>query len=225
MKITTQFPPEGTCQCVRKTHACRFIVVTGGPGAGKTAILELAARHFCRHVLVLPEAASILYNGGFLRHDSRPAREAAQRAIFHVQREQERIGLEEKKYSVVICDRGTLDGLAYWPGSESSFFEEIGSSKAHELKRYQKVIHLHTPSTEFGYNHRNPARIESVAAAQDLDRKIFRSWKGHPNLVNIQSTHDFFEKVMLTIQAIQEEVPECCKAHLEERHMEYVQNP
>ena len=33
------------------------IVLTGGPGGGKTAVLEVVRRHFCEHVVVLPEAA------------------------------------------------------------------------------------------------------------------------------------------------------------------------
>ena len=40
------------------------MVLTGGPGAGKTAVLEVVRRTFCEHVTVLPEAASILFMGG-----------------------------------------------------------------------------------------------------------------------------------------------------------------
>ena len=43
------------------------IVITGGPGAGKTAILELARRDLCAHVEVLPESARIVFSGGFPR--------------------------------------------------------------------------------------------------------------------------------------------------------------
>lgn len=43
------------------------VVLTGGPGAGKTAVLELVRRAVCRHVRVLPEAASVVYGGGFPR--------------------------------------------------------------------------------------------------------------------------------------------------------------
>ena len=70
-------------------------MLTGGPGAGKTAVLELALRSLCKHVAVLPEAAAIVFGGGFPRRTSVPARKAAQRAIFHVQRESERLVLED----------------------------------------------------------------------------------------------------------------------------------
>lgn len=44
------------CPC-KEPHERRRVVLTGGPGAGKTAVLELIRRSFCEHVKVLPEAA------------------------------------------------------------------------------------------------------------------------------------------------------------------------
>ncbi len=48
------------CECA-SAHATRRIVLTGGPGAGKTALLELIRQSFCEHVTVLPEAASVIF--------------------------------------------------------------------------------------------------------------------------------------------------------------------
>ncbi len=103
------------CRCALTRHPARLMALTGGPGAGKTAVLELAARSFCRHVAVLPEAASIVFGGGFPRHDTEPGRKAAQRAIYRVQWEVERLVVEEGEVAVALCDRGTVDGGAYWP--------------------------------------------------------------------------------------------------------------
>ena len=64
------------CACGRTFHETRLIAVTGGPGAGKTAVLEMALRSFCTHVGVLPEAAGVVFGGGFPRHDSEVARRA-----------------------------------------------------------------------------------------------------------------------------------------------------
>lgn len=52
------------CEC-NDVHKRKRIVLTGGPGAGKTALLELIRQSFCAHVKVLPEAASIIFGGGF----------------------------------------------------------------------------------------------------------------------------------------------------------------
>jgi hypothetical protein len=84
------------CECSKRTHDDpAFVVITGGPGAGKTAILEVARQHLCEHVVVLPEAAGIVFGGGFWRKSSVASRKAAQRAIYHVQSEFERMIREE----------------------------------------------------------------------------------------------------------------------------------
>jgi hypothetical protein len=68
------------CEC-SDVHKRRRVVLSGGPGAGKTALLELIRQSFCSHVKVLPEAASIVFGGGFPREDDPLCRRAAQRAI------------------------------------------------------------------------------------------------------------------------------------------------
>src|SRR5690242_15099817 len=56
-----------TCACREDHRKRKRVVLTGGPGAGKTAVLELVRQSFCSHVHVLPEAAGILFTGGFPR--------------------------------------------------------------------------------------------------------------------------------------------------------------
>ena len=121
------------------------IVITGGPGAGKTAVLELARRDLCKHVEILPEAARIVFGGGFPRRVDDVGRRGAQRAIFHVQDELERMGAQSSIAATLPCDRGTLDGLAYWPGSWDEYFRELATTMQAELARYAVVIHLRVP--------------------------------------------------------------------------------
>src|SRR3990172_4455676 len=97
------------CRCVLASHQARLVAVTGGPGAGKTAVLEIAARTFCRHVAVLPEAASIVFGGGFPRHATEASRRAAQRAIYRVQREVARLVAQEQQVTVTLFHPRTLD--------------------------------------------------------------------------------------------------------------------
>ncbi len=189
----------------------KLVVLTGGPGAGKTAVLELARKYFCEHITVLPEAASIIFSGGFLRRETANAKMSAQRAIFHVQRELERIALEETNSPVVICDRGTLDGLAYWPNGDDRFFKEMNTTREQEFARYSAVIHLRPPNDQDGYNHQNPVRVESAHEAAEIDRKILKVWEKHPNRVVIESTPGFLEKAARAIQALKKELPSCCQ--------------
>lgn len=199
------------CTCNVLIHTPRRVVLTGGPGAGKTAVLEVVQRHFCEHVVVLPEAASILFSGGFPRRDSPAAREAAQRAIFRVQAELERMALEESRAAVILCDRGTLDCLAYWDTDPARFWRDLGTRYADELARYAAVIHLRTPPADHGYDHSNPARIESADEAAQRDRRILETWSAHPHRVVIESSPSFLDKLSATIEAIRRHVPACCQ--------------
>lgn len=200
------------CEC-QAPHERRRIVLTGGPGAGKTAVLELVRHFFCRHMDVLPEAASILFGGGFRRAQSVAGKQAAQRAIFHVQRELEATADAEGNPAVVLCDRGTIDGAAYWPEPED-FWTALGTTREAELRRYDAVIHLRVPPARLGYNHSNPVRIETAAEAAAIDERISRAWEGHPRVLLVESTADFLEKGRRAIELLRAEVPSCCRTHV-----------
>ncbi len=198
------------CACAEGKHDPRLVVVTGGPGAGKTAVLEMARRSLCRHVIVLPEAAGIVFGGGFPRRSSKPARQAAQRAIFHIQRELEQLHVDEQDAAVILCDRGTLDGVAYWPGAACEFFTELGIDHLSEIGRYQAVIHLRTPNAEEGYDRSNPLRVGNAAQAAAIDERIEAAWRDHPRRTVIESTMDFPTKASQALAAIGAELPSCC---------------
>lgn len=201
------------CTCSLESHPSKRIVITGGPGAGKTAVLEIARKNFCEHITILPEAASILFGGGFPRGEDLPRKKASQRAIFHIQHELEQLVEDEKNSAITLCDRGTLDGLAYWPLSEDLFWKEVGSTKEKELSRYDVIIHMRTPPAEQGYNFQNPVRVESANQAADVDKKIENAWKDHPHRFFVTSENDFLEKVQTAINLIKDHLPECCKHH------------
>ncbi len=200
------------CECAG-THERRRVVLTGGPGAGKTAVLELVRQSFCEHVKVLPEAAGVVFGGGFPREDDPECKRAAQRAIFHVQRELEHAG-DTHNPAVVLCDRGTLDGLAYWPGAVDEFMTSVRATLAEQLARYDAVIHLRTPAADHGYNRQNPLRTESAAAAAEVDRRILEAWQAHPRRFVVESTSEFLDKAAETLEILRGEMPECCKHHV-----------
>lgn len=202
------------CDC-KEPHERRRIVLTGGPGAGKTAILEVIRHFFCPHMKVLPEAAGIVFRGGFPRGGAAEHRKAVQRAIFFIQRELEHTA-ESEDPAIVICDRGTVDGVAYWPwpGTGEDLWASVGTTLEEQLARYDAVIHLRTPAAENGYNHENPLRIESAAEAVETDRKIAEAWSSHPRLTVIEATPDFISKAAKAVDALRAEMPECCRRHV-----------
>jgi predicted ATPase len=186
----------------------KLVVLTGGPGAGKTAVLEVVRRNCDNRVTVLPEAAGIIFGGGFPRRSQLPARRAAQRAIFHVQRQLEQLALEEAAAPIILCDRGTIDGSAYWPGDTEEFWKDIGTSREAELARYSTVIHLDTPPEHQGYNLDNPVRIESADEAAALGRKIAAAWNGHPERHFIRSSDNFVTKLETALAIIHALIPQ-----------------
>ena len=101
------------CDCL-EPHARRRVVLTGGPGAGKSAVLELIRLFFCEHVKTLPESAGIVFGGRFPRDRRVDVQQAAQRAIYHVQRELESTG-DADNPAIVLCDLNSSKFADSWP--------------------------------------------------------------------------------------------------------------
>lgn len=188
------------------------MVLTGGPGAGKTAVLELVRQALCSHVEVLPESAGIVFGGGFPRGTKLVMRQAAQRAIFYVQRELEATAMSNGVPAIALCDRGTIDALAYWPGP-GSFWDAVGTTLEAQLARYYAVIHLRVPTLAQGYNHQNPLRIETAAQAREIDDRIEVAWSAHPRRYVIEAADRFLVKANLAIEILGELLPPCCQQH------------
>ena len=187
-------------------------MLTGGPGAGKTAVLELVKHSFCAHVMVLPESAGIVFGGGFPRRPDITASQSAQRAIFYVQRELENAA-ESQNPAIILCDRGTIDGGAYWIG-KPDLWTSVGSSLQAQLSRYAAVIHMRVPRTEEGYNNANPLRVETAEQAAKIDRKIAELWARHPNRYVIDPQETFIAKASKVLTVLKDLVPECCRHHV-----------
>lgn len=182
------------CSCEPKQNRGRLIAITGGPGAGKTAVLRLAANVFCRHVAFLPESATLLFSGGFWRRPTLAGLEGLQTAIFHTQRQLEYIFQADQIARFALCDRGTVDGAAYWPSGNYEYWEGLGLEREEEILRYAAVIHLRSPQINEGYDLSNPARTEDFMTAHRIDEAIFEVWKGHPRRYVIEANGDFQAK-------------------------------
>jgi predicted ATPase len=175
---------------------CCRIVLTGGPGGGKTTAADLFRREIGERVALVPEAATLLFGGGFPRTGEPRAVQAAQRAIFHVQRNLEDVQAALYPGRVLLCDRGTVDGAAYWPGQPHEFFENLGTSLERELARYDAVIFFE--SAAMGGIHvegGNPVRRETIHQAAALDRRLRPLWSKHPRFLLVPHNRSFFKKI------------------------------
>jgi predicted ATPase len=182
---------------------CR-IVLTGGPGGGKTTAADLFRREIGERVVVVPEAATLLFAGGFPRVSEPQARRAAQQAIFHVQRNLEDLQSARFPDRVLLCDRGTVDGAAYWPDDPSGFFEAVGTTEAEQLARYDAVIFFESAAVGgVALEGGNPARIESNAEAVDLDGRLRVIWSRHPRFSVVQHNSSFFRKLTFGLATLE----------------------
>lgn len=191
-------------KATRRCPDCCRIVLTGGPGGGKTTAADLFRREIGERVVIVPEAATILFQGGFPRSREPHASRFAQTTIFHVQRNLEDVQAALYPGRTLLCDRGTVDGAAYWPGKPNHYFDAVGTTLETELSRYDAVIFFETAalggsSIEGG----NPVRNESLEEAVVLDGRLRKLWSPHPRFVLVPNNRSFFKKISFGLAALE----------------------
>ena len=193
------------------------IVLTGGPGGGKTTALRLLSSLLGRsglRVITVPEVATIIINRGTFdiaaisRQDS-DANCRFQRELFTTHRNLRRRALkraaERSQRTVILYDRGELDGRA-WHDHDcfDTLAAENQTTVAAVRDSYSAVMHLVTAAAgaENAYTlANNAARWESAAEAAARDAKVIQVWKDHPNFRLIDNRGDFADKVDRLVQA------------------------
>lgn len=182
------------------------IVFTGGPSAGKTSIIEIIQRRYPKEFVSVPEAASILYSGGFPRIKDDRAMRHIQRAIYFTIIELEDMYGEIFPDKIQLCDRGTLDGIAYWPKDSSiAFTESVGTTVEKEYERYELLIHLKSPKDKEIYQ-LSSTRNENHRLALELDAKTLKAWHKHPNRFIIDDEKNFLVKAEKAISIVENEI-------------------
>ena len=181
--------------------------MTGGPGGGKTTAADLFRREIGESVVVVPEAATMMFSGGFPRYTEPEAVCSAQKAIFHVQQNLEKIQSAKYPDRILLCDRGSVDGAAYWPDSTDTFFDAMETTLKKELANYDGVIFFETAAAGgMGIEGGNPVRCESLKEAVRLDRKLHKLWSQHPNFVEVHHNESFFKKISIGLAILDEMV-------------------
>lgn len=183
------------------TFKRRKLAITGGPSGGKTTLIENLQRDLGHQIAIVPEAASILYRGGFPRRKGTLRQKHVQRAIYYTQFELEALVYDENADKLIICDRGSLDSNAYWPEDGTDFLETVKSNLKDEISRYDWVLHLDT-APEAHYDSENPIRTETYSEAQKLNERILRAWEKHPHRWIVHNQSDFFSKMSLCMKII-----------------------
>jgi hypothetical protein len=163
-----------------------FIALTGGPGGGKTTLIEELSHRpdWAGCFAALPEAISLMHHIGIS-----PREKLFQRTMVHLQIAIEdglECALGPHDHRLILCHRGTLDPLAYWLDQgwpEQEFFDYTHTSREASYPRYAAVLHLVTAAdgaaehyTRWPDAHR-PERPEDAVR---LDGLLHQVWRDHP---------------------------------------------
>lgn len=177
------------------------IVITGGPGCGKsTAVARQMALH--GNILTVTEAATQVLRGGFPAiTPERPWTQTWQNALQHAIAGHQ-IGLEllaqedaqRRQKQSILQDRGLLDGAAYLEGGIAQLEDYLGMDKEQALGRYHTVIYLGSLARPYE-TLSNPHRFEEKARAQALAATVLEAWQDHPNLIEIHNRDNRTEEI------------------------------
>ncbi len=189
-----------------------LIVLTGGPGGGKTTLInELRNDAAWRgRFVALPEAIFVALPVGIS-----PQEPQFQRLMVNIQRNLEEAvlqTLEPTDSRFILCHRGTLDPLAYWLArgwAQADFFAQDSVSLENHYQRYQAVIHLVTAANgaETHYTRWPQAhRHETIEEAIHLDDLLGQVWGNHPRYYRLDNVgRDWASKSLLARDIITQE--------------------
>jgi predicted ATPase len=184
----------------------RRIAITGGPGGGKSTVAAALGRELSGRVVVVPEVATHLLGGFFPRIADADERRAVQRAIYHVQLELEAVHRSRAgNDTVLVFDRGLLDGAAYWPEGADAFFAALGADAATARARYDAVVFLETAAVGgLAIASNNTARTEALEDAVRVDTRLREVWSPHPAFHFVGHSATFDAKVSSALAALRE---------------------
>ena len=182
------------------------IVITGGPGAGKTGALGRIREVFSDlgyTVLFVPEVATSLISGGVApwtcgtNLDYQKCHVATQ--VFREQIFEQAARTMPNDKILIVCDRGNMGNKAYMTEEEfQGILRDLGTTEVALRDGYDAVFHLVTAAKgaeQFYTLENNQARIETIEQAIELDDKDIAAWTGHPHFRVIGSESSFDKKL------------------------------
>lgn len=113
--------------------------------------------------------------------------------------------------TVVVCDRGILDGGAYVEGGREAFLKQFGLKLDQCLALYDQIIHLNSlanddPEKYLELLKTNPSRTEAPEQAQELDKKVFDAYEGHPKHIRVSAEEGIEAKIEVVLNAVRKEL-------------------
>ena len=185
------------------------ILLTGGPGSGKSGIMELLKPEMPDFQFV-PEVASILIGQAGI-HPGKTAGSVRrfQTTLYPIQvlfeTTSTEIAMDDGKKGLVL-DRGRVDAAVYFSGGVEEYEKVLGTTVTRDYGEYDLVICLAVPPPEIYEIIRlnNPARGESYSLASYLGGEIREVWQNHHNFAYIPNLGSWEEKVAMVRSVIRE---------------------
>lgn len=201
------------------------IVLTGGPCAGKTTMLEKIKKHFTENgvrVLVVSETATDLLFGGISPFNMDNI--MFQYIVTKTMQFKESMMMlaaqtVPEENVLIVCDRGQMDNTAYMTDSQlCELMKKLDTNTVQMRDAYDAVFHLETAAkySESEYDRNsvtNSERYEKACEAIELDNKIINAWVGHMHFRLIPAFSDFNKKGERLISGIESVIGK--NAHLE----------
>jgi len=195
------------------------IVLTGGPGSGKTTVLDTINKVYTSlgyKVIIVEETATYLIEKGI-----RPFGEGSinlldfQELVLGMQLAKERVidraveMMNEEKV-LIVYDRGAIDNCAYM--NEEEFKEVLNrlnnvKTFSELLNKYDLIINL-VGRKDFYTTENNKARSEAVDEALKLGEKALKSWLGHKKLKIVLPKDKMEDKIQEVLNIINDELKE-----------------
>eukprot|EP00002_Diphylleia_rotans_P035397 TRINITY_DN771_c0_g1_i10.p1 TRINITY_DN771_c0_g1~~TRINITY_DN771_c0_g1_i10.p1 ORF type:complete len:524 (+),score=100.18 TRINITY_DN771_c0_g1_i10:86-1657(+) len=189
------------------------VALTGGPCGGKTTAIttiieQMKERGF--NVYVVPEVATVLMTGGvspMVGGDLSVFEESIMKIQMNMEDVYYEIAMASGKPSIIICDRGVMDCMAYLKPLEWETIVDKNEWNNIRMRdgRYDVVIHLVTAAigAESFYTTANSnTRTETPEQAIEKDLKTREAWNGHPYLRIIDNSTNFSAKIDRVIDVI-----------------------
>lgn len=190
------------------------VVLTGGPGSGKTTVLENIVKVFESQgvkVVVVPETATEVINAGIKGFGDEPIDMLDfQELIMRLQLAKEdvydrAVEMYLNKYPdkdvLVVYDRGTIDNTAYINKEEfDEVLNRLDNVKSYSelMNKYDLVLNL-VGRRDFYTTENNKARSENVDSALELGERTLKSWFGHEKIRIILPRDSVEEKINETL--------------------------